>query len=95
MAGALVTIFALMGLTGDGVDIDAPLLAGEAATRIVGLLLVVQGTPSLLAGWPILRLRPAGRVLGLVLAAIGIIGGLAQFGAPEAPVCSRWPWTRS
>ena len=78
IAGALVTIFALMGLTGDGVDIDAPFLEGEAAARIVALVLVVQGISSLLAGWLILRLRPAGRVLGLVLAAIGIIGGLAQ-----------------
>ncbi len=78
IAGALVSIFGLMGLTGDGVDIDAPFLDGEAAAKIVALVLVVQGISSLLAGWLILRLRPTGRVLGLVLAALGIVGGLAQ-----------------
>ncbi|HEX6581672.1 MAG TPA: hypothetical protein VF195_12475 [Actinomycetota bacterium] len=78
IAGALVTIFGLMGLTGNGVDIDAPFLDGDAAARIVALALVVQGILSLLAGWLVLRLRPAGRVLGLLLAALGIVGGLAQ-----------------
>jgi hypothetical protein len=78
IAGALVSIFGLMGLTGEGVDIDAPFLDGEAAARIVALALVVQGILSLLAGWLILRLRPSGRVLGIVLAVLGIVGGLAQ-----------------
>jgi hypothetical protein len=78
IAGALVSIFGLMGLTGDGVDMDAPFLDGEAARRIVSLVLLVQGILSLLAGWLILRLRPAGRVLGIVLAVLGIVVGLTQ-----------------
>jgi hypothetical protein len=78
IAGVFVSIFGLMGLAGDGVDIDAPFLEGEAAGRIVALVLVVQGIFSLLAGWLILRLRPAGRVLGIVLALLGIVSGLAQ-----------------
>jgi hypothetical protein len=78
IAGALVSIFGVMGLTGDRVDIDAPFLDGDGAGRIVGLVLVIQGALSLLAGWLILRLRPAGRVLGIVLSVLGIVGGLAQ-----------------
>jgi len=78
IAGALASIFGLMGVTGDGVDIDAPFLDGEAARRIAALVIVVQGVLSLLAGWLILRLRPAGRILGIVLAVVGILAGLAQ-----------------
>jgi hypothetical protein len=78
IAGALVLYFAAMGLTGDGVDIDAPFLDGEGAGRVIALALVVQGCLSLLAGWLILRLRPAGRILGIVLTAIGILSALVQ-----------------
>jgi hypothetical protein len=77
LSGALLSVFGLMGLAGDGVDIDAPFLDGEAG-RIVALVLVIQGILSVLAGWLILRLRPAGRVLGIVLAALGIVAGLTQ-----------------
>jgi hypothetical protein len=41
-------------------------------------VLTVQGALSLLAGWLVLRLRPAGRVLGIVLAVFGIVSALAQ-----------------
>ena len=34
-----------------------------------------------MAGWLVLRLRPAGRVLGIVLASIGIVTGLVQIGS--------------
>jgi hypothetical protein len=45
--------------------------------RAVGLGLVVQGALSLLAGVLVLRLRPAGRILGIVIASLGLLSGLA------------------
>src|SRR5918996_5681715 len=60
IAGALVLYFGAMNLTRDGVNIDAPFVDSEGAGRVVALLLVVQGCLSLLAGWLVFRLRPAG-----------------------------------
>jgi hypothetical protein len=76
IAGAMVLYFGVMQLVGDGVDIDAPFLSREG--RVVSVVLVVQGCLSLLAGWLILRLRPAGRVLGIVITAVGIVSALVQ-----------------
>jgi hypothetical protein len=78
IAGALILYFGAMDLVGDGVDIDAPLLDGEAAGRVVAVVFVVQGCLSLLAGLLILRLRPAGRILGIVITAVGIVSALVQ-----------------
>jgi hypothetical protein len=78
IAGVLVLYFGAMDLTGDGVDIDAPLLDGEGAGRVVALVLVVQGCLSLLAGWLVLRLRPAGRTLGIVITVVGVVSALVQ-----------------
>jgi hypothetical protein len=78
VAGALALLFGTMGLTGDRMDIDAPFLPGDAAGRLAAIALVVQGGLFLVAGWLVLRLRPAGRVLGIVLASLGILSGLAQ-----------------
>jgi hypothetical protein len=78
VAGALSLVFGLMGITGDKVNIDVPFLRGESADRIAASVLVVQGGLSLMAGWWVLRLRPTGRVLGIVLASLGIVTGLAQ-----------------
>jgi len=78
IAGALLLLFGTMGLSGDGVNIDAPFLEGEGGGRVVAAVLVLQGCLSLLAGWWILRLRPSGRILGIVITVLGIVGGLAQ-----------------
>jgi hypothetical protein len=78
IAGALATLFGTMGVSGNGVTVDAPFQASGESGRIVAAVLVVQGVLSLLAGWLVLRLRPAGRVLGIVLAVFGIVSGLAQ-----------------
>jgi hypothetical protein len=78
LAGALSLVFGLMGITGDKVKIDVPFLHGESAERIAALGLVVLGGLSLVAGWLVLRLRPAGRILGIVLASVGIVTGSAQ-----------------
>jgi hypothetical protein len=78
VAGALSLGIGLMGATGDRVNIDLPFLEGESAERIAAFWLIVQGSLALVAGWLVLRLRPAGRVLGIVIATAGILTGLAQ-----------------
>ena len=78
IAGALALLFGSVGLTGDGVTIDTPFQTSGSSGRIAAAVLVVQGILSLLAGWLVLRLRPAGRVLGIVVVAFGIVSGLAQ-----------------
>jgi hypothetical protein len=78
VAGALSLGIGMMGVTGDRVNIDVPFLEGESAERIAALWLVLQGSLALVAGWLVLRLRPAGRVLGIVIATAGILTGLAQ-----------------
>jgi hypothetical protein len=42
------------------------------------------GAVDLLAGWLVLRLSPAGRVLGIVIAVIGLLAGFAQLGQSGA-----------
>jgi hypothetical protein len=81
VAGALALLFGAMGMTGDRLDIDPPFMESGTAGRVAAFALVVQGALSLLAGWLVLRLRPAGRILGIVLAALGILSGLAQLSA--------------
>jgi hypothetical protein len=81
VAGALSLVVGLMGVTGDRVNIDLPFLEGESAERIAAYWLVIQGGLALVAGWLVLRLRPAGRILGIVLAVLGILTGLAQLGS--------------
>ncbi len=78
VAGALSLGIGLMGVTGDRVNIDLPFLEGDSAERAAAFWLVIQGSLALVAGWLVLRLRPAGRVLGIVLAVLGILTGLAQ-----------------
>jgi hypothetical protein len=78
IAAALALLFGSMGLTGNGVTIDTPFQAGGSSGRIAAVVLVVQGALSLLAGWLVLRLRPGGRVLGIVIVVFGIVSGMAQ-----------------
>ena len=78
IAGVLLVYFGAMDLTGNGVDIDTPFLDGEEAGRVIAVILIAQGGLSLLAGWWVFRLRPAGRILGIVLTVVGIVSALAQ-----------------
>jgi len=78
VAGALSLGIGLMGVSGDRINIDLPLLEGDSAERVAAFWLVIQGSLSLLAGWLVLRLRPAGRVLGIMIALLGILTGLVQ-----------------
>jgi hypothetical protein len=83
IAGVLSLIVGLVGLTGDRLDIDLPFLDHPSMARVAAVALVVQGGLSLLAGWLVLRLRPAGRILGIVLASVAIVVSLSQLGNTE------------
>lgn len=78
VAGVLSVVVGTMGMVGEGLDIEAPFLEGESSQRVAAVLLLVQGTLALMAGWMVLRLLPAGRVLGIVVATLGIVTGLMQ-----------------
>jgi hypothetical protein len=78
VAGALSLIVGLLGMSGNRLDLELPLLEGRSAERIFLVALVVQGALALATGWLVLRLHPVGRILGIVLASLGIVAGLAQ-----------------
>ncbi len=82
ISGALSLLFGIVTLTS-----DARLLVPEGATsqEVVAVYLVISGGLALVAGWLVLRLRPAGRVLGIVLATLGIVSGLVQIGSTGGP----------
>ena len=78
LAGALSVVVGSIGLSGDGLNIDAPFLQGPSAHRVAAVILLAQGALALIAGWLVLRLSPAGRLLGIVVASLGIVTGLMQ-----------------
>ncbi len=57
---------------------------GQVGGRAVAVALLVVGGLQLLAGWLVLRLRQAGRILGIVLATLGIVAALFQLGSAGA-----------
>ena len=77
VAGALALVVGLVALGGDGLDIEVPFAGAEDVARVVAIVLLVQGGLSILAGVLVLRMRPAGRVLGIVIAGLGLVSGLA------------------
>ena len=77
VAGALSLVVGLMALSGDGLDVEVPFVDQGSVARAVAVALLAQGGLSVLAGILVLRLRPAGRVLGIVIACLGILSGLA------------------
>lgn len=52
----------------------------ERVARGIGVLAMAFGGLEVLAGVLILRLSNAGRILGLVLACLGVVGGLSSLG---------------
>lgn len=82
ISGALSLLFGIVTLTS-----DARLLVPEdgLSEEVVAGYLIVSGGLSLVAGWLVLRLRPAGRVLGIMLATLGIVTGLVQIGDTGGP----------
>ncbi len=52
----------------------------ERVARGIGVLAMAFGGLEVLAGVLVLRLSNAGRILGLVLACLGVVGGLGSLG---------------
>jgi hypothetical protein len=79
LVGAIVSSLAfdlLAGAVGASGDADAPL--GQAVLGFTGvaltIALVVLSTPAIVCGWGLLRFRPWARLLGIVLAAVALVG---------------------
>jgi hypothetical protein len=70
-----VTFGVFASLAGSSPEEGAPL--GMAILGLTGvalaLVLIVIGAPSIVCGWGLLKRRPWGRILGIVLAAIAVI----------------------
>jgi hypothetical protein len=84
ISGALSLLFGIVSLTSDA-RLLVPGGEGAMSEEVVGGYLAISGGLALLAGWLVLRLRPAGRVLGIVLATLGIVSGLVQIGSTGGP----------
>lgn len=84
IAGALLAIFGIVSLSSD-TSLLVPGGEGAVSEELVAVYLIISGALSLLAGGLVLRLRPAGRVLGIVLASLGIVTGLVQIGSTGGP----------
>jgi hypothetical protein len=80
ISGALSVLFGIVSLSGD-TRLLVPGDEGVVSEEVAAFYLIVSGGLLLVAGWLVLRLRPAGRVLGIVLASIGIVTGLVQIGS--------------
>ena len=79
ISGALSVLFGIVSLSGDA-RLLVPGDEGVISEEVAAFYLIASGGLLLVAGWLVLRLRPAGRVLGIVLASIGIVTGLVQIG---------------
>jgi hypothetical protein len=80
ISGALSVLFGIVSLSGD-TRLLVPGDEGVISEEVAAFYLIVSGGLLLVAGWLVLRLRPAGRALGIVLASIGIVTGLVQIGS--------------
>ena len=80
ISGALSVLFGIVSWSGD-TRLLVPGDEGVISEEVAALYLIVSGALLLVAGWLVLRLRPGGRVLGIVLASIGIVTGLVQVGS--------------
>jgi hypothetical protein len=77
VAGALAVVGGLVLLNSHGV-LDLPGVEGRDVAVVAAVIAFIVGGVDLIAGWLVLKLSAAGRVLGIVIAVIGILGGLAQ-----------------
>lgn len=80
ISGALSVLIGVVSLSGD-TRLLVPGDEGVISEEVAAFYLIISGGLLLVAGWLVLRLRPAGRVLGIVLASIGIVTGLVQIGS--------------
>lgn len=84
ISGALSVLFGVVSLSGD-TRLMVPGDEGVISEEVAALYLIVSGCLLLVAGWLVLRLQPAGRLLGIVLASLGIVTGLVQIGRTGGP----------
>ncbi|MBA3362966.1 MAG: hypothetical protein H0T07_01025 [Actinobacteria bacterium] len=84
ISGALSVLFGIVSLSSDA-RLLVPGGEGAISEEVVAVYLVISGCLSLLAGWLVLRLRPAGRMLGILMATLGIATGLVQVGSTGGP----------
>jgi hypothetical protein len=81
VAGGLAVVASLLILSaGDRTAVQG---IGADAVHTVGLVALVIGSVEVLAGVLVLRLIPAGRVLGLIFAGLGLLGALRSLGTPQ------------
>ena len=80
ISGALSLLFGIVSLSTE-TRLLAPGGEGTVSEEVLAGYQIVSGALSLLAGSLVLRVRPAGRVLGIVLASLGIVTGLVQIGS--------------
>ena len=83
VAGVLAILGGLVVINRSG-RLDLPGIGDEQVAGIVAFIAFVLGGLDVLAGWLILRLSPGGRVLGIVIAVLGLLSGLAQLGRTGA-----------
>jgi hypothetical protein len=87
-AGVILIVLGALGIFGGLIllALDPADLSGfstvnlERVARGIGVLAMVFGGLEVLAGVLVLRLSNAGRILGLVLACLGVVGGLGSLG---------------
>ncbi len=84
ISGALSVLFGIVSLSSD-TRLLVPGGEGAMSEELVAVYLVISGGLSLVTGLLVLRLRPAGRLLGIVLASLGIVTGLVQIGSTGGP----------
>jgi hypothetical protein len=85
-AGVILVVLGALGILGGLImlALDPEDLAGfstvdlERVARGLGVLAMALGGLEVLAGVLVLRLSHAGRILGLVLACLGLLGGLGS-----------------
>jgi hypothetical protein len=83
-AGVLLIVSAAFSFLGALVLIGSsarPSLDGVGSARGFAIVLVIAGALNLVAGLLVLARSNAGRILAIVLAGLGILGALTQFGS--------------
>lgn len=79
VAGILAIIAGFVVLGGSGA-LQVPGAGANGISGIVAFVAFSLGALDIVAGFLVLRLSSAGRILGIVIAALGILSGLVQLG---------------
>jgi hypothetical protein len=80
VAGLLAIIAGLVVLNGSGA-LEVPGADTQDVATVVAMVAFALGALDIVAGVLVLRLSSGGRILGIVIAVLGIISGLAQLGS--------------